>query len=120
MVITLPNNKGFFNQSSVHKFKLNVRPEYPTRIYQTSSFYISNYYLPTASYYAIKDLDTNEMVIDFDTTYTKISADGEGNYFKIYMSGLEPERYYKVLVKTFINGETLVIDDDDYFKVING
>ena len=120
MVITLPNNKGFFNQNSVHKFKLNVRPEYPTRIYQTSSFYISNYYLPTASYYAIKDLDTNEMVIDFDTTYTKISADGEGNYFKIYMSGLEPERYYKVLVKTFINGETLVIDDDDYFKVING
>jgi hypothetical protein len=36
------------------------------------------------------------------------------------MSGLEPERYYKVLVKTFINGETLIIDDDDYFKVING
>ena len=70
--------------------------------------------------YAIKDLDTNEIVIDFDTTYTKVNADEEGNYFKIYMSGLEPERYYKVLVKTFINGETLIIDDDDYFKVING
>jgi hypothetical protein len=46
------------------------------------------------------DLDTNEFVIDFDTKYTKISADEQGNYFNIYMSGLEPERYFKILIKT--------------------
>ena len=120
IVITLPNNEGFFNQNSIKKFKLNVRPQYPVRTYQTSSFYISNYYLPTSSYYAVKDLDTNEFIIDFDTVYTKISADSEGNYIKIYMNGLEPERYYKILVKTLINGETLILDDDYYFKVING
>jgi hypothetical protein len=120
MVITLPNNEGLFNQNSIKKFKLNVRPQYPVRTYQTSSFYISNYYLPTSSYYAVKDLDTNEFIIDFDTVYTKISADNEGNYIKLYMDGLEPERYYKILVKTLINGETLILDDNYYFKVING
>jgi hypothetical protein len=120
MVITLPNNEGLFNQNSIKKFKLNVRPQYPVRTFQTSSFYISNYYLPTSSYYAVKDLDTNEFIIDFDTIYTKISADNEGNYIKLYMDGLEPERYYKILVKTLINGETLILDDNYYFKVING
>lgn len=120
VVITLPNNKGFFNQGSIEVFRLDVRPQYPPRTFQTSSFYIKNYYLPTSSYYALKDLDTNEFVVDFDTTYTKISADDQGNYFKIFMDGLEPERYYKILVKTIINGETLILDDNYYFKVING
>ncbi len=78
------------------------------------------YYLPTSSYYAIKDLETNEFVINFDTQYTQISSDSEGNYFDIYMSGLEPERYYSVLIKTIIDGSTLIIDDENYFKVING
>ena len=40
-------------------------------------------YLPTASYYAVKDLDTNEYVIDYDTTYTQLSSDANGNYFDI-------------------------------------
>lgn len=120
IIVSLSENKGFYNQNSIEKFRLNVRPHYPPRIFQTSSFYITNYYLPTSSYYAIKDLDTNEFVIDFDTTYTKISADDQGNYFKIFMNGLQPERYYTVLVKTIINGETLIIDNENYFKVING
>jgi hypothetical protein len=120
IVATFPNNKGFFEKDSIEKFRLDVRPQYPNRTFQTSSFYIQNYLLPTASYYAVKDLDTNEFVIDFDTTYTKLSADDQGNYFTIYMNGLEPERYYKFLIKTLINGETLVLDDNYYFKVING
>ena len=82
--------------------------------------YTTNYYLPTASYYAVKDLDTNEFVIDFDDTYTKISADDETSYFTLYMNGLEPERYYQVLIKTTVDGSTLVLDNDYYFKVING
>ena len=59
------------------------------------------------------------MVVDFDTSYTKISANNDGNYFTIYMDGLEPERYYQLLVKTVIDGETLVIEDEgNYFKIV--
>jgi hypothetical protein len=118
--LTLPNNSGYFHEGSISKIRINARPKYPTRTYSTSSIYTTNYFLPTASYYAIKDLDTNEFVVDFDTTYTKISADSTSNYFTIYMNGLEPERYYKFLIKTVIDGQTIISDDNYYFKVING
>ena len=78
------------------------------------------HYLPTASYYAVKDLETNEFVINFDTQYTQISADQSGSYFDIYMNGLEPERYYTILIKTELDSTTKVFDEDIIFKVING
>ena len=68
----------------------------------------------------MKDLDTNEYVIDFDTQYTQISADNTSNYFDIYMDGLEPERYYEILIKTTIDGSTRTYNDNYYFKVSNG
>jgi len=33
---------------------------------------------------------------------------------------LEPERFYSIIIKTTINGSTIVFDDNYYFKVING
>ncbi len=89
-------------------------------MWQTSSAYLNNYYLPTSSWYAIKDLDTNEYVVEFDDLFTQISADADSSYFDVYMNGLEPERYYTVLIKTDIAGTVQVFDDQYYFKVING
>ena len=120
MVASLDNNAGFYRRDSIEKIRINSRPQFPQRNYLTGSEYTKNHYLPTASYYAVKDLDTNEFVIDFDTTYTKISADSESSYFTLYMNGLEPERYYQILLKVNIDGETLILDDNYYFKVING
>ena len=119
--LSLDDNQGEFQPSSINRFHVNVSPLYPTRSYQiTSSLFTGTNYLPTSSYYAIKDLATNEFIINFDTQYTQISSDIRGNYFDVYMSGLEPERYYKILIKTEIDGSTLILDDDYYFKVING
>jgi len=118
--MSLAENPGVFFPESVNKFYVNVSPLYPARTYQTSSLYTNLNYLPTSSYYAIKDLATNEYVINFDDNYTQISSDGNGNYFTVYMSGLEPERYYKILIKSIINGSTMIYDDNYYFKVING
>lgn len=120
LVCSLGNNLGVYYSESVQRFRLNVRPQYPARVFTTSSFYTTNYYLPTASFWSIKDLDTNEVVIDFDSTYTKISADSNSSYFNVYMNGLEPERYYQILIKTTVDGTTKVIDDKNYFKVTNG
>ena len=64
-------------------------------------------------------MDSEEIVVDYDTTYTKISCDTSGSYFDIYMNGLEPERYYKLLFKTELSsGETVISDNNYYFKVI--
>jgi len=118
--MSLAENPGVFNINSINRFRLNVSPMYPPRTFQTSSYFIGKNFLPTASFYALKDLDTDEYVIDFDTQYTQISADSTSNYFDIYMDGLEPERYYKLLIKTDIDGSTRIYDDNYYFKIING
>jgi len=120
-VPSLGNNKSNFQQDSVQRFRIKVRAKYPPRTFNVSSFSynLTNYVLPASSYYAIKDLDTEEIVVDYDTTYTKISCDSTGNYFDIYMNGLEPERYYQLLFKSVLsNGRTIIFDDDYYFKVI--
>ena len=117
--LSLVENPGIFTPESINRFYINVSPLYPPRTFQTSSYFTNQYFLPENSYFAIKDLDTNEFVINFDNNYTKISSDNRGNYFDLYMSGLEPERYYKILVKTIINGSTKIFDDNYYFKIIN-
>ena len=118
--LSIANNNGFFYSQSVQEFRIDSRPQYPPIIFQTASIYTTNYYLPTASYWAIKDLDTNEYVIDFDTTYTQISADTTSSFFTVYMNGLQPERYYTILIQTTIEGTTRVFDSNYNFKVING
>ena len=65
LVATLANNKEEFVSGSIHKFYINCRPQFPIRTFQTSSNYTTNFYLPTSSFYAVKDLNTNEFVIDF-------------------------------------------------------
>ena len=118
--VTLAQNPGVFYSESINRFRVNARPEYPVQLWQTESVYMNNYYLPTASYYAIKDLETNEYIVDFDPIYTKLSADATSSYFELYMNFLEPERYYAILIQSTINGSTVVFNDQYYFKVING
>jgi len=118
---SLDNNPGVFYTDSVNRFGINVREEFPARTFQTTSVYTNNKVLNSDSLYAIKDLDTNEFVVDFDPKFTKISCDPiNGNYFDVYMNGLEPERYYKILIQTTISGSTVIKDDNYYFKIVNG
>jgi hypothetical protein len=34
------------------------------------------------------------------------------------MDGLQPERYYRILVKTELDSSTVVVDNDNLFKVV--
>ncbi len=120
LYVALDNNPGVYYSESINKFRLNVRPEFPARTFKTSSLYTKNMALPSLSYYAIKDLDTNEFVVDFDNEFTQISCDETGSFFTVYMNGLEPERYYNILIQTEIQGQTIVMDENYYFKVVNG
>lgn len=114
------NNKSEFEENTTYTFRIKARDRFPARAFQTSSVYLNVKALPSSSYWALKDVKTEEMVVDFDTTFTKISCDNTSNYFKIYMNGLEPERYYQILYKTtLLDGETIVIDDkSNYFKLV--
>ena len=118
VVVSIRNNKGKYTDEGKQRFRVHARPKYPARTFTTSSAYTVNYTLPTVSYWGLKDENTEEMVFDYDNTFTKISADNTSNYFDIYMDGIQPERYYRLLIKTEIDGTTTIIDNDQVFKVV--
>jgi len=118
-VITIANNIATYNvNTQKYRFRINSRDMYPVRVFTTSSLYTTNKRLPQASYWSLLDAKSNDVVIDFDTQYTKISCDGTSSYFDLYSNGLEPERYYKILIKTVLySGEIVTYDNDYMFKV---
>ena len=116
--IDITNNAGKYVDEGKQRFRIKSRPKYPTRTFNTSSAYTTNYALPINSYWGLRDEFTEEMVIPFDTEFTKISCDSTGPFFDIYMDGLQPERFYRVLIKSDIDGSTTVIDNKITFKVV--
>ncbi len=119
VVVGITNLQQQYSNNSVVRFNISARPKYPPRTFATSSNYLRNYQLTSASYYSIVDAHTNEDVIAFDTNYTKISADSNGNFFKADMSNLFADRYYKILIKTQTqNSETYIYDKNWIFKIL--
>jgi len=117
-ISNISNIKNEFNEDGIYTFIIKNRDLYPDRIFQTSSLYLNNKILPEESYWALKDVKTKEIVIDYNNIGTKIGANEEGNYFNIDFSNLQPERYYQILIKTKINDNIIIIDNNkNYFKI---
>jgi len=116
--IDIKNNRGEYADEGKQRFRITAKPKYPTRTFTTSSVYLTNYVLPSASYWGLRDENTEEMVVDFNTDFTKISCDSNGSFFDVYMDGLQPERYYRILVKTTLDSSTVVVDNRNIFKVV--
>ena len=106
ITVVLQNNQGQFKQNQVYKMRTGVRYTYPPRTFSTQSAYLTSLYLPENSYWALQDVKTEEMVVDFDTSFTKMSADSVSNYFTLYTAGLEVNRFYRILIKTNIYSTT--------------
>jgi hypothetical protein len=115
--VTLSNNKEKFRTSEEYKFRLNVRDLYPTRKFTTTSNFLDVNYFTSRSFYSLVDYATEEVIIPFGEE-SKLSADAKGMHFKIYMNGLQEERYYKLLFKHENNDGIQVYDDNYYFKVV--
>ena len=116
--VSLYRNKEEYNQNDVATFRIHVRDKYPNRAFTTTSNFLNVSYFTTQSYYSVRDAHTEEEIIPFDTNFTKLSADSEGMYFKLYMNGLQPERYYRVLFKHINTEGTTVYDNNHYFKIV--
>jgi hypothetical protein len=116
--VSLYRNQQEYNQNDEATFRIHVRDKYPTRQFASSSNFLNAGYFTTASYYSIRDAHTEQEIIPFDNNNTKLSADDEGMYFKIFMKGLQPERYYRLLFKHTNNEGTKVYDNNYYFKVV--
>jgi len=114
------NIKSEYRTSEISKFRIGVRPEFPTKTYTTESFYLTNNRLPTSSFYSIIDSVTNDIIIKYDNNGTRIDCDSNGNFFKLRMDSFMPERYYKIELKIERDGgDDIQTFDDFYFKVVN-
>jgi hypothetical protein len=113
------NLKKSYSETEKAKIRIYVNSKYPQKTYTTQSYYTQNYFLPTSSYYEIRDAHTDEIIIPFDKTGSKISCDSEGNYFKLWMNSFQPERFYRVLIKSETDGGDIsqIFDNQYYFKV---
>jgi len=116
--IELTNNTGEYSDIGKQRFRLLSRPKFPVRTFTTGSTYKTNYALPRESQWGLKDEFTEEMVIPFSDECTRVSCDANGAYFDVYMEGLQPERFYRVLIKTTIDGVTTVINRHNTFKIV--
>lgn len=117
--VNIPNLQPQYQQASKVRINVVARPKYPTITFTTQSNYLDIYQLPASSSYSILDAASDEVLVPFDYDYTKISSDTKGNYFKLYMNGLEPERYYRIAIKTKVSDtEEYVLDNNWIFKVI--
>jgi hypothetical protein len=114
--ITIKNAKAKYADSDTVKFRLSTRPTHPKREFSTTSIYLREYKLPTNSYWGIKDEYSGEMIVNF-SEYTKISSDNTSSFFNVYMRSFQPERFYRLLIKTTVNDSTLVVDNNNTFKV---
>lgn len=114
--VNIQNLQKSYSVEDKVQLRLGVRPQYPARVFSTSSLYRGDHILPENSYWGIKSEYTGEMVVPF-SEYTKIGADNSGSYIDISMNLLEPERYYRLLIRIEDSISKITLDTKNIFKV---
>ena len=94
-----------------------ARKRYPVKTFTNKlSDYLTPYYLPSSSYYQIKDAESEETIIPYDS-YTQLSYDANGNYFMLDTAGLPVERYFKVEIRSEQSGSYNTFTIPTAFKI---
>lgn len=119
-VITVQNLKKEYDFGDNPRINIFAREKMPLKTFERSTqqnAYINTKLLPSSSFYAIKDNETEEFIVNFDS-YTKISCDLDGHYFNLNTSAFEKGRYYKIIIKIDCSdGNVYTFDNSDIFKV---
>ena len=95
ITLYMKNLKTEYKELSKAKLRVVGRETYPQRSFTNSAPYTQVKYLPATTYYQVRDVETNLVLIPFDTTYTKVSCDSTGNFFDFRFNTLQPERFYQ-------------------------
>lgn len=120
-IVTLQTLSEKYKAGSVAKIFVFARDKYPLKNFQKAyqqPVMVTPKYLPTSSYYMIKDAESEEVLINFDD-FTKLSCDAQyGNFFKLNTNGLPQERYLTVFIKVeYQDGTIDIVDTGKIFKI---
>ena len=111
--VTFKRLKTSYKRGSKPTIRVFAREKYPLKTYTNTYSYRDVKYLPTTTYYQIKDVVTGEVVIPFDDDYTKISCDANGHFFKLNLTNWEINRDYYIETKINRNGVVEYFEDKD-------
>lgn len=116
--VSIKGIRSEYKSGNKVRFTVFARETNPLRKFvSVQTNYLTPKYLPSGSFYSIKDNESEEVVIDFDD-YTRLSCDEFGNYFLLDTTGLPQERYYRILIKSeFGDGSIQIFDNKSIFKV---
>ena len=122
-VIYLSNFYEKYRQNSKARFRVKCREKYPRRTYVTESWTYTRdeSFMPTQSYYAIREGWSDFEWIPF-SSYTQLSVDASGSYFDLWLTGLEPENFYRFMFKVVQNSGSVnqierIFDDEFSFLI---
>ena len=117
-IVHMKNLRDSYRESEKVKFRIAPRKRYIDKTFHRTAQTITGSYIAEGSgSYSIVDIGTGEAVIPF-SPYTSMSCDQTSNYFNQWMSGLYPNRMYKIQLKlNYGDGQEIIHDDGFEFKV---
>lgn len=116
-IVSLPKLQKVYTSGDTVRIDVFGRQKYPQKTFTNKlSDYLEPMYLPRDSFYSIKDAESEMTVIPKDN-FTRLSCDGNGNYFMLDMSGLPQERYYTIEICSEQSGSVLTFASPLTFKI---
>lgn len=116
VTIVPKNMKEAYTLGEIDKIYLVVREPYPDRKFDATQRYRNIYYLPSESYFRIRDQVADMVIYDFDK-YSTVSCDASGSYIILDTSGLDVNRYYTLDLKVKSNGLVFFPEFNYTFKI---
>lgn len=116
-VTVIPKNiKQAYTQGEIDKIYFVVRDLYPDKRFDEKKRYRNMYYLPSESYYRIKDQVSGITIQDFDQ-YSPINCDQSGSYITLDTTDMEINRQYVIDLKVKSNGLVFFPEFDYTFTI---
>jgi hypothetical protein len=110
--VTFKRLKTRYKRGSKPEIRVFAREKYPLKTYTNQYAYNDVKFLPSSTYYQIKDVVTDDVIIPF-SDYTKVSCDSNGNFFRLDLTNWEYSRDYYIEIKVDRSGVVEYFEDKD-------
>jgi len=110
--VTFKRLKSHYKVDSQPIIRVFGREKYPLKTYTNEYAYNDVSYLPSTTYYQVRDAQTHEIIIPF-SEYSKVSCNGDGNFLKLNLKNWETNRSYYIEIKTDRDGVVEFFSDDN-------